>query len=388
MIRVLQVLGTVGLGGAESRVMDLYRHMDRNEIQFDFLVTAGTDDHYRAEIESMGGRVYHLPAFRMVNISEYKCACREFFSSHVVRTEANKSDKPVSEYAAVHGHMTSTASIYLPIARKYGVALTIAHARSAGVDPGLKGLATRFMRRDLWKKCDIMLTCSDEAGDSVFGRGRDHVFMPNAIDTSDFAFDKEARARIREQYGITDDEILIGHVGSFRYAKNHEFILKVFKELVSDDRYRLMLVGDGTLRADIEAKTAELGLSDRVIFTGNQSPVAPYYSAFDILLFPSHYEGMPGTVVEAQASGLPCLISDAITPQVIITNLVSVLDLSEPATKWAEVIRSLTIEDRTGPVLTKDGEPLSSTLYDVNKQVDYYMDIYNRNKKVHEPNGD
>ncbi|MBR5360446.1 MAG: glycosyltransferase family 1 protein [Lachnospiraceae bacterium] len=369
MIRVLQMLGTVGLGGAESRVMDLYSHMDRDKIQFDFLVTEGTDDHYKAEIESMGGRVYYLPAFRMVNIAQYRNAVKEFFGAHV------------NEYAAVHGHMTSTASIYLPIAREYGVPLLIAHARSAGVDPGLKGLATRFLRRGLWKKCDVMLTCSDEAGDSVFGKGRDYKFMPNAIDTAEYAYDPEARARIRSEYGIADDEILIGHVGSFRFAKNHEFVLKVFNDLGS--RYKLMLVGDGSLRTEIESHAASLGISDRVIFTGNKSPIAPYYSAFDLLLFPSRYEGMPGTVVEAQASGLPCVISSAITPQVIFTDLVKVLSLEDPVDKWIEAIKRLATDgeaDDRNKVLTTGGEPISTTNFDVNKQVEYYTKLYLGNR--------
>ncbi len=393
MIRVLQVLGTVGLGGAESRVMDLYRHMDRNRIQFDFLVTAGTDDHYKAEIESMGGRVYYLPAFRMVNLPEYKKAVREFFASHIVPdTDPLRSKSLVSEYAAVHGHMTSTASIYLPIAREFGVPLTIAHARSAGVDPGLKGLATRFMRRDLWKKCDIMLTCSDEAGDSVFGKGRDYKFMPNAIDTAEFAFDSDARKSIRSEYGIADDEILIGHVGSFRFAKNHEFVLKVFDELRRNTSgYRLMLVGDGSLRSETESLVTALGISDRVIFTGNKSPVAPYYSAFDVLLFPSRYEGMPGTVVEAQASGLPCVISTSITPQVIFTDRVTALSLTDPVEKWITAINDSAVSGKAAYgnnkniidyvnyrkiVKTIDGESLDTTMYDVNAQVGYYTELY------------
>ncbi len=414
MIRVLQVLGTVGLGGAESRVMDLYRHMDRRNIQFDFLVTEGTDDHYRAEIESLGGRVYHLPAFRIFNTVQYRQACREFFASHIVTdTDPLRSKSIQSEYAAVHGHMTSTASIYLPIAKRFGVPLAIGHARSAGVDPGLKGIATRLMRKKLYKYCDVMLTCSDEAGDSVFGAGREYVFMPNAIDAASFAYDEEARIRIRKEYGIDDDTCVIGHVGSFRFAKNHEFVLKIFKELITagikqdetaDGRpesvmnngqenitgsgaergsLKLMLVGDGSLRAQIEKTAKELGISDNVIFTGNQSPAAPYYCAFDLLLFPSRYEGMPGTVVEAQAAGLPCVISSAITDQVVITDRVKTLSLEEPAGTWVDTIRELIREnsgkDRTeyrSNVLTVDGMPISDTLYDVNKQVEYYTKLY------------
>lgn len=416
MIRVLQVLGTVGLGGAESRVMDLYRQMDRRKIQFDFLVTEGTDEHYREEIESLGGRVYHLPAFRMVNIASYRRACREFFASHMAADVDPLRSKSIgSEYAAVHGHMTSTASIYLPIAKDMGVPLTIAHARSAGVDPGLKGIATKLMRKNLYKHCDVMLTCSDEAGDAVFGRGRDYVFMPNAIDAASFAYDKEARRRIRKEYGIDDDTCVIGHVGSFRYAKNHEFVLKVYKELItaaaSEDSItgdgpgsirdgrsgsvpdsgterggmRLMLVGDGSLRTEITRMAEDMGISDRVIFTGNQSPVAPYYCAFDVLLFPSRYEGMPGTVVEAQASGLPCVISSAITSQVVITDRVKVLDLDAPISEWTDAIRKIIRGIRTSAagmgkyrsdVITGDGLPINETMYDVNKQVEYYTKLY------------
>jgi len=378
MIRVLQVLGTVGLGGAESRVMDLYRHMNREEIQFDFLVTSGTKGYYEEEIENLGGKIYYLPAFRVYNYLEYVKAVRVFFSEHK------------GEYVAVHGHMTSTASIYLPIAKKSGVPLTIAHARSAGVDPGIKGKITRFLRKNLYKKCDMMLSCSDEAIVSVFGVGREVTFMPNAIDTKDFMFDASVRDEIRTKYGL-QDKFVVGHVGSFRYAKNHEFVIDVFAELVK--RYNadnsitngrepiLMLLGDGELRSSIETKVSALNLNDNVIFTGNMTPVAPFYQAFDILLFPSHYEGMPGTVVEAQAAGLPSLISDKITSQVGITSLVTYKSLEEPVSEWIDVLLSIvgSPNDRS-QVLTFDGKRLSDTMYDVNKQVEYYTDLYNGNK--------
>ncbi len=376
-MRVLQVLGTIGLGGAESRVMDIYRHMDRDRIQFDFLVTEGTVDQYADEVKSMSGRIYHLPAFRVYNYGRYVKACREFFEAHC--------DNGVSEYVAVHGHMTSTASIYLPIAARYGVPLTIAHARSAGVDPGFKGVLTRWMRHDLKNRCDVMLACSDEAGDSVFGAGSGYRFVPNAVDMSEYAYDEALRQQIRDEYGIGDD-VLIGHIGSFRYAKNHEFIIEVFfylHKLVPATR--LMLVGDGELRSTIEKKAADMGLSDCVIFTGNKKPVSPYYQAFDAMLFPSFYEGMPGTVVEAQASGLPCLISDSITKQVIFTDKVHMMSLSRNAEDWAGSLMDISIPG-TGDevdrivsrkqVTTLSGEPLSSSMYDVRQQVEFYEKLY------------
>ncbi len=376
-IRVLQVLGTVGLGGAESRVMDIFRHLDRDRIVFDFLVTEGTADEYGSEIEQLGGRVYHLPAFRMYNYNKYVEACKAFFAEHC--------DNGVSEYAAVHGHMTSTAGIYLPIAKSFGVPLTIAHARSAGVDPGLKGICTKWLRRDLKNRCDIMLACSDEAGEAVFGKGSDFKFIPNAVDMSDFAYDETLRFEVRDRYGIGDN-LLIGHVGSFRYAKNHEFVLEVFASLhKSEPKTKLMLVGDGELRPKMEEKARELGIADDVIFTGDKKPISPYYQAFDLFLFPSRYEGMPGTVVEAQATGLPCLISDAITSQVTFTGMVKAMPLSRPADRWARMLIRMcdlcgsTAADRAitrGNVKTLSGEAMSKSMYDVRQQVEFYEKLY------------
>lgn len=385
MLRVLQVLGTTGLGGAESRIMDLYRHMDRDEIQFDFLVTQGTSDYYSGEIKSLGGKIYYLPAFRVYNYFKYKKACKDFFANHK------------NEYKAVHGHMTSTAAIYLPIAKSYGVPLTIAHARSAGVDPGLKGKITQLLRCSLYKKCDRLFSCSDEASIVAFGaklqaddngggvcmaHGRSVTFMPNAIDTKEFAFNETVREKIRQEYNISN-RIIVGHVGSFRYAKNHEFVLEVFKELHESYKKKginppiLMLLGDGELKEKIEEKAVSLGIKEDVIFTGNKTPVAPFYQAFDILLFPSFYEGMPGTVVEAQASGLKCLISDRITSQVGVTDLVEFMSLDKSSKAWADKLEEmLHLSIRRDEVFSKEGKPLYKTMFDVNMQKDFYKELY------------
>ena len=156
-VRVLNVLGTTNLGGAESRVMELYRALDRERVQFDFLVHTDQEGQYSGEIRRLGGRIYHVPRFRVYNILAYRRALCRFFGEH-------------SEFAAVHGHMTSTASIYLPIAKRAGVPVTIAHARSAGVNRGIRGLATRVIRYPLKYRADYCFTCSAEAGEAVYGR--------------------------------------------------------------------------------------------------------------------------------------------------------------------------------------------------------------------------
>ena len=342
-VRVLHVLGNTNLGGAESRIMDLYRHTDRNRVQFDFLVHSGEEGFYEKEIRELGGRIFRVPRFRIYNYFSYRKALKEFFQEH-------------HEFALVQGHMTSTAAIYLPIAKKAGVKKTAAHARSAGVDKGLKGIMTRFLRRNLADKADYLFTCSELAGISVYGEkavqeGKT-IFIPNAIDCAGFTFDPEKRKKMREELGLTD-ALIIGHVGRFHYAKNHEYLLRVFAELCrmsagadgstaetgADQKYHLILLGEGPLMEDTRTLAEELGVADRVHFLGNHKNIADYYQAMDYFVYPSRYEGMPGTIVEAQASGLPCLMSDTICREVIATELVETMSIEKEPKVWAEELQ-------------------------------------------------
>lgn len=328
-VRVLNVLGTTNIGGAESRVMELYRALDKSKVQFDFLVHTDKEGQYSEEIRRLGGRIYHVPRFKVVNLFQYKKALREFFREH-------------HEFAAVHGHMTSTAAIYLPIAKKAGIPLTIAHARSAGVDQGIKGRVTRIVRYPLKYRADYCLTCSAEAGEAVYGRkwvqqGKVRT-IPNAIDTGRFAYNAGVREQVREELGLSD-RFVIGHVGRFGFMKNHRYLVDIFSELcrMRDDA-ALVLIGTGELEEDIREQVKALGLTDRVSFLGSHFDVERYYQAFDYFVFPSTFEGFPGSVAEAQTAGLQCLVSDRVTREVALTGLVHYRSIDEPASHWAEEI--------------------------------------------------
>ena len=362
-VRVLQVLGGTSLGGAESRVMDSYRHLDRSRIQFDFCVHSQEEGFFDKEIESLGGHIYRVPRFQVVNWLAYRKAWKDFFREH-------------PGYVAVHGHMTSTASIYLPIAKAAGVPLTIAHARSAGVDPGLKGAMTRFLRRNLGKKADVCLTCSRLAGEAVFGKkmveaGR-VTTVPNAIDAREFAFSEKKRKQKRAELEIGEQEFVIGHVGRFGHMKNHAFLLDVFAEIcrkVPDSR--LLLVGEGGLMDSVREKAASLGLSDRVIFTGNQAQVADFYMAMDFFVFTSIFEGLPGSVIEAQASGLRCLVSDSVTDEVLITPLAQARSLSDKASVWAQ-----NVLERRSYEREQMEQAIKEAGFDVSDQVKFLEKLY------------
>lgn len=350
-IRILHVLGTTQLGGAESRIMDLYRHMDKSRVQFDFLVHTEKAGHFDEEIAELGGRIYRVPRFRFYNYFSYRRAIRKFFGKN-------------HHFRAVQGHITSTAAVYLPIARKAGVPITIAHARSAGVDKGAKGRLTRWMRRNLSEKADYLFTCSRLAGISVFGdravREGKTIFIPNAIDCQAFAYDEEKRNRMREMLGVAD-KYVIGHVGRFHYAKNHTYLLQVFSALcemqklnqdsiknkkTDDSKYEgrkkrdyiLLLLGEGSGMEEIKQLAKRLGIADRVRFFGNRTPVCDYYQAMDFFLYPSRYEGLPGTIVEAQTAGLRCLMSDTICEEVAVTELVKRMSICDDAAQWARYI--------------------------------------------------
>ena len=360
--RVLQVFGGLTLGGAESRIMDIYRNIDRTQMQFDFVVHNTREDYYNEEVRSLGGHIFRIPRFQFYNIMAYRKAWKNLFKEH-------------PEFLAVHGHMTSTAAIYLPIAKKCGVPMTIAHARSAGTDPGLKGILTRWLRKNLYSKADYCLACSSIAGNAVFGeqnveKGKIQI-IPNAIEIDHYLYQETIREKIRKEYDL-QDAFVIGHVGRFHYAKNHTFLLDIFAKLAEQKaNAKLLLLGEGALMPEIKEKAKTLGIADKVIFAGNHANVGDFYQAMDYLVFPSHFEGLPGTVVEAQAAGLRCLISDTITAEVVVTDLVTVLSLQESASTWAEYVLAHSDYNRTREV-----SALKAAGFDVKTQVQKLQDFY------------
>lgn len=373
-IRILHVLGGTGLGGAESRIMDLYRQMDREEIQFDFLVhsnavkRAGDDicarepQFYDEEIHKMGGHIYVLPKFKGYNYFTYRNAVKAFFAEH-------------NEFQAVQGHMTSTASIYLPLAKRAGIPVTVAHSRNAGVEKGLKGIATKIMRRNLYRKADYCFACSELAGIDVFGREwveKGNVkIIHNAIDAEKFAYQEEKRALMRKKLRL-EDKLVIGHVGRFYAQKNHCYLIEVFAAFCAlREDAALVLLGDGPEKEKIEQRCEELHIRDKVFFLGNQKHPEDYYQAFDFFLLPSLYEGLPGVLVEAQAAGLYCLVSDTVTKEAQATELVRYLSIEQPPMLWAEEIQAHIGYQRNNTCLE-----MTERGFDVKTQADGYSNFY------------
>ena len=369
MIRVLHVVGKFNIGGAESRIMDIYRNMDRTQIQFDFMQHTEETCKFEHEAEELGAHIYRVPRFRIYNIFSYRRSWIAFMKEH-------------PEIQVVHGHMTSTAAIYLPIAKKYGHACTIAHARSAGVDQGLKGKITNLLRKNLAKRCDQCFACSKLAGEAVFGQkamenGKVEI-VPNAIDVEKFAYNEEMRKQIRQKYNIDQNQFVIGHVGRFDTVKNHKYLLKVFAACYQNNTaFRLMLLGDGPLKPEVQEQARQLGVEQAVIFAGNQRNIADYYQAFDFFVLPSFYEGLPGTAIEAQTSGLAGILSDTVTSEAIVTQQMWQKSITIPAQMWADEIvayrQKYDFESRTSKV-----QEVRAAGFDVKEQTEKLSRFYQK----------
>lgn len=336
VIRILHVFHGMDCGGAENMVMNLYRKIDRSRIQFDFLVHTEKKCFFDDEINKLGGRIFRVSYFNGFNIREYRDDLNSFFIKH-------------KEFSVVHGHLGSCASIYLNVAKKYGC-YTIAHSHSSKPSNiSIKNIAYRLSTYKVRRVADFFMGCSLKAGEYRYGKkivkSDRFKVLNNAIDTNLYVYNGEIRKKIREKLEISPETILIGHVGRFTYAKNHDFLLAVFEKLAKKtSNTKLLLVGDGELRANIEKTIETYKIKERVILTGVVNNVSEYLQAMDVFVFPSRYEGLPVSVIEAQAADLPCFISEAITDEVILTNRVKTFPIDVDSTKtWVDALEKVSV---------------------------------------------
>lgn len=309
MKRVLIVGFTENLGGVERLIYSYYKELDRSKLQFDFLINVEKVP-FRSEIEKLGGRFFVIPR-KTKDYVGYKNGLKDFF------------DKHAKEYIAFWFNSNSLANLdYLTYAYHYGIKKRIVHSHNT---METRGSVYKFFHQLNKSKAKKMTTdywaCSVEAGKFFFGEDivktdRFRV-INNAINLNEFLFDDEKRADWRSKIGIGDDVTLYGNVGRLSYQKNHDFLLRAFKKLVSKhENVYLVLIGTGELEDEIKKQITELKLERYVSLMGRQFDIPGILQAMDVFLMPSHYEGLPIAAIEAQAAGLPCVLSDAITKEV------------------------------------------------------------------------
>lgn len=361
-MRVLHVIGKMDRGGAETMIMNLYREIDRSKVQFDFVVHTDQKCAYDDEIIALGGKIYSLPPFNGINILKYQKAWENFLSKH-------------SEYKIIHGHLGSTAAIYLNVAKKYSL-YTIAHSHNTNNKVTLKGKLYSIFTYPTRNIAHYFFGCSKAAGIDRFGNGvvnsSNFQILDNAIKTEEFIYSIHTREMKRIEFNL-NEKFVIGHIGRFNIQKNHAFLIEVFKKIHDEHSNAvLMLIGDGNLREDIELKVNKLGLKDNVIFTGVRSDIPDLMQAMDVFVFPSLFEGLGIVTVEAQAAGLKCIVSDAIPEEAYLTNLVEVLSLKSPIEIWTEKI----LEYIDGYERTNTYQEIKRKGYDINDTVIWLQEFY------------
>lgn len=372
-IRILNLFTNMNRGGAETMVMNYYRNIDRSKVQFDFMVHRQARCAYDDEIEALGGRIYRMPPIRPWTAVAYRKIVRRFYLEH-------------PEYNVIHSHMSELGYYDFLEAEKLGIQVRICHAHSRPYEMDLKAFVRWYYKKRMISHITHMFMCGQEAGVWLFGKENCEKFiqMNNAVDAKLYAFDQDKRSHMRSILGL-QDSLVIGHVGRFNPPKNHSFIIDVFEKIREfEPTAKLLLVGNdsGNLGDKIHEKVHTHGLDESVIFLGVRSDVPDLMQAMDVFLFPSLFEGLSVASVEAQASGLPTLISDGVPIECKKTELVEVLPLSAGADVWADKLLQMARYQRKNTY-----EQIKAAGFDVvenaQKLQQFYMEAANGEKKWH-----
>lgn len=330
-IRVLHILHSMNRGGAENALMNYYRNIDRDLVQFDFLLTSGGNDDFETEIKNLGGKIYRLPRLIMKHPLPYLKSLNNFFKTH-------------PEYKIVHSHTSSKSVIPLALARINGIPIRISHSHNTKSETGIKGRIREFLIPFLKHTANYYFSCGEQAaywlyGKAFYKKGKVEV-INNVINADWFKYNKAVRNKIRTDLYCDDGTIVLGHVARFNPEKNQKFSLEILKEMVKlHPNTILIMVGDGELREEILRNARSLEVDKHLIMPGVVSNVYDYEQAMDAFILPSFYEGLPLSIIEAQVSGLPCFTTkDKVSNECSVTDLVSYLPLEAGAKVWAEAI--------------------------------------------------
>lgn len=323
-IKILHISGTMNIGGQETFIMNILRNIDKEKYQIDIVVHSNEKGFFDDEIKKLGGQIYCITPISKGVIKH----CLDL--AKVIKK---------GNYKIIHRHAATTVIwIEMLTAMLCRVKKRIVHSHSKSNDRNQFVHKLNKPLLNLFTNC--RLACSREAGEFLFGEKSQFKIIPNGIKTSDFRYSLKKRKKIRDELKIDEKTLLIGHIGRFTYAKNHTFILKIFKELLNlNSNIKLLLVGHGELENNIKKQIEDMSLKEKIIILENRNDIGIIMSSLDTFVFPSIYEGLPVTLVEAQAAGLYCIISNTISNEVdIIPEIIKRLSINSSATVWAKEI--------------------------------------------------
>jgi len=354
-IRILQCVSNMDRAGIETMLMNYYRNIDRNLIQFDFLCNKQKIGDYDQEIKKLGGRVYYSPGLNPLKWFKYQKFMKNLFKKH-------------PEYKIIHCQNEAMGFPALYAAKKANIPVRISHSHNTVTRFDKKWPIKILYKYFLRTVATDYVACGKAAGKYLFGK--EVNVIPNAIDTKKFIYNENLRNKLRNKMNL-DGKYVIGHVGRFEPQKNHEFLIDVFNEYQKQNNDAiLLLIGTGTLEEQIKEKVARLGLKEKVVFTGNIPNVNEMYQVMDIFVLPSFHEGLPVVGVEAQAAGLKCLFSNKVTNEIAITELCEFLSISSK-NNWIECLK-----DGKNYIRKNNSHVLKEKKYDVFSGTKYLQSFY------------
>ncbi len=361
-LRILQVSYGMDRGGAETLIMNIYRNIDRNKVQFDFLLHNPGKTAYEDEIESLGGRIHRIPRFLGYNRISYDRNLRKFLQNH-------------PEYTIIHDHLMDSSQETFRVAKKLG-RITVAHSHIVEYYTHISDYIRFFFRRNLYRLSDYRFACSKEAGEWLYRGKSDFTVLRNGIDTSRYEYSDEIRKEKRRELGIGENEFLITNIGRMVEQKNQKRLIDIFSLFnEKHPQSKLMIVGAGPLEKELREEAEKKGTGERVIFTGERSDVPALLSASDLFLFPSLYEGFGIVLIEAEAEGLPCVFSSNIPGDVdLMPDLLTRVNLSSSDKEWMEEMEKAAEgkkRDRTGDYIT-----VREKGYDIRESAEYMEKFY------------
>lgn len=337
MVRILQWGMHGNTGGVETFLFNLYKNIDREKVQFDFLIGHDAEIAFEKEILEMGGRIYRVTYAKK----------ESFVKSY---SELDKFLKEHKEISGIHMHSCFVNySLPLRLARKHKIPIRIFHSQNGEDMYPTKSIIKKFYReierKRIVSNATDLFACSEQAGKYAFKNVK-YKWIKNGTQCERYKFNELTRKQVRHRFNIQDDIKVIGFVGRLQYQKNPLFMLDVFNEYFRMNKNTvLFLIGDGEMKHQLMEKIERLGIKRNVFMLGNRSDLFGLYQAMDLLLFPSLFEGLPVTIVEAQASGLPCLISDTITDKVKASEYLFFADINRQPHEWAERIEEILLDD-------------------------------------------
>lgn len=357
VVKVLYVNGNImRRGGIEAFMMNYFRNIDPAKVHIDFLVHGYGKGEFDDEIEAKGSKILHVPTKSKHPIKYVKELKKIFLTG---------------EYDIVHSHVDAMSCWILKVAKKCGVKVRIAHSHNTDhlTTNRLKYAINEYARKNICKYATHCFACSEAAGRWLFGKNTFQV-IPNAIECDKFRFSGILRKKTREEIGICDKNIVIGHVGRFDTQKNQGFLIDVFEELYQKNHnVRLLLIGDGWMKKSIEVMVREKKLQDVVNFMGSQKDVNNYYNAMDLFTLPSLFEGLGIVLLEAQINGLPAFASDVVPKEVVISDNVTFLPLDKQ--KWvSELVESITMLD------SRSDNYIDCEKYDIHRAASMLTEVY------------